>query len=69
METLQDLREQLDVIDAQIVELYQKRMDVCGKVGEYKITAGKKVFDKLNAEKLRRIIYFGMIISGIIMIV
>ena len=30
---------------------------------------GKKVFDKLNAEKLRRIIYFGMIISGIIMIV
>ena len=46
METLQDLREQLDVIDAQIVELYQKRMDVCGKVGEYKITAGKKVFDK-----------------------
>lgn len=46
METLQELRGQLDEIDSQIVELYQKRMDICGKVGEYKIAAGKKVFDK-----------------------
>ena len=30
---------------------------------------GKKVFDKLNAEKLRKIIYFGMIVSGITMII
>ena len=29
MESLQELRGQLDEIDAQIVELYQKRMDVC----------------------------------------
>ncbi len=28
---------------------------------------GKKVFDKLDAEKLKKIIYIGMIISGIIM--
>ncbi len=46
MESLQELREQLDEIDTQIVDLYQKRMDVCGKVGEYKICTGKKVFDK-----------------------
>ena len=46
MESLQELRGQLDEIDAQIVELYQKRMDVCGKVGEYKVAAGRKVFDK-----------------------
>ena len=46
MESLQELREQLDEIDAQIVDLYQKRMDVCGKVGEYKVATGKKVFDK-----------------------
>lgn len=46
MESLQELREQLDEIDAQIVDLYQKRMDVCGKVGEYKVTTGRKVFDK-----------------------
>lgn len=31
--------------------------------------AGKYVFDKLNAERLRQIIYIGMIISGILMIV
>lgn len=46
METLQELRAQLDEIDTRIVDLYQERMDICGKVGEYKITAGKKVFDK-----------------------
>ena len=46
MESLQELRVQLDEIDAQIVELYQKRMDVCSKVGDYKISTGKKVFDK-----------------------
>lgn len=46
MESLQELREQLDEIDTQIVDLYQKRMDVCSKVGEYKISTGKKVFDK-----------------------
>lgn len=53
MESLQELRGQLDEIDAQIVELYQKRMDVCSKVGEYKISTGKKVFDKQReTEKL-----------------
>ena len=31
------LRDQLDVIDAQIVELYEKRMKICGQVAEYKI--------------------------------
>ncbi len=46
MESLQELREQLDEIDSQIVDLYQKRMDVCGKVGEYKVATGRKVFDK-----------------------
>lgn len=35
-------------------------------VGNY---AGKRVFNKLNTQKLKRLIYFGMIISGIIMAV
>ena len=43
---LLDLRNQLDVIDAQIVELYEKRMGICKQVAEYKISTGKKVFDK-----------------------
>lgn len=46
MESLQELRAQIDEIDSQIVKLYQERMDLCGKVGEYKIESGKKVFDK-----------------------
>lgn len=46
MESLQELRGQLDEIDTQIVDLYQKRMDIAEKVGEYKISAGRKVFDK-----------------------
>lgn len=43
---LLELRNELDEIDKQIVELYEKRMDVCGQVAEYKIETGKRVFDK-----------------------
>ena len=51
-----DLRGQLDEIDAQIVELYEKRMDLCRQVAEYKIENGKKVFDKAREEeKLRKV--------------
>ncbi len=46
MATLEELREQLDVIDDQIAALYEKRMEVCGAVGEYKVNAGRKVFDR-----------------------
>ena len=46
MASLEELRDQLDVIDDQIVDLYQRRMDICEQVGEYKINTGKKVFDK-----------------------
>lgn len=50
---LLDLRNQLDKIDAQIVELYENRMELCKQVAEYKISTGKKVFDKQReAEKL-----------------
>lgn len=43
---LLELREQIDVIDRQIVSLYEQRMDICGKVAQYKIETGKKVFDR-----------------------
>lgn len=50
------LREQIDEVDAQIVELYEKRMDISRQVAEYKIETGKKVFDKAREEeKLRRV--------------
>ena len=40
---LTDLREQIDGIDQQIVELYERRMDISRQVAEYKIETGKKV--------------------------
>ena len=43
---LLELRNELDGIDKQIVELYEKRMNVCVQVAEYKIETGKRVFDK-----------------------
>ena len=33
-------------IDDQIAGLYEQRMEVCAEVGEYKIKAGRKVFDR-----------------------
>lgn len=53
---LQELRQQIDAIDSQIVDLYEKRMDVSRQVAEYKISTGKKVFDRQReAEKLSRV--------------
>lgn len=46
MTELAELREQLDQIDDRIAELYEKRMEICAQVGEYKIKSGKKVFDR-----------------------
>ena len=46
MDKLLELREKLDVIDEQIVDLYEKRMEICEQVGNIKIEAGRKVFDK-----------------------
>jgi len=45
------LRDQLDVIDAEIVALYEKRMGICGQVAEYKIENGKKVFDRQREQE------------------
>ena len=46
MKDLKELREEIDQIDNQIVDLYEKRMVVAEGVAEYKISTGKKVFDK-----------------------
>lgn len=43
---LLEIRDKIDGIDSQIVDLYEKRMDLCKQVAEYKIETGKQVFDK-----------------------
>lgn len=45
---LKDLRAQLDEIDPQIVALFEKRMEICDQVADYKIQTGKKVFDPVR---------------------
>lgn len=49
---LSQLRQQIDTIDRQIVDLYEKRMDVSRQVAEYKIETGKKYLT--NRESRRR---------------
>lgn len=48
---LSQLRTELDKIDQSIVELYEKRMDLCAQVATYKIETGKRVFDKEREEQ------------------
>ena len=48
---LADLRVKIDEIDEQIVDLYEKRMDISRQVAEYKIETGKQVFDKKREEE------------------
>lgn len=51
---LTELRKQIDEIDKQIVDLYERRMDISSQVADYKIETGKKVFDReREVEKLR----------------
>lgn len=43
---LQESRKQIDEIDAQIVDLFERRMTVASNVADYKMATGKPVFDK-----------------------
>lgn len=48
------IRDQLDVIDAQLISLFEQRMELCGDVAKFKIETGKAVFDKeREAQKIR----------------
>ena len=42
---LLEIREKLDVVDREIVRLFEERMRLCGQVAEFKIETGKPVFD------------------------
>ena len=52
MVDLQDLRNEIDSIDRQMTELFEKRMEISRKVAKYKISTGKKVFDKEREKKV-----------------
>lgn len=42
---LLECRKELDGIDRRIVELFEKRMEICGHVAESKLASGKAVYD------------------------
>ena len=48
---LLELRNQIDAIDREIVDLYEKRMQISEQVADYKIKTGKKVFDRTREEE------------------
>lgn len=53
---LQELRVEIDSVDRQIVDLFEKRMEIASQVADYKIANGKKVFDKeREAQKLKSV--------------
>ncbi len=53
---LLEIRGRIDEIDSRIVELYEKRMELCEEVAQYKIETGKKVFDRTREqEKLAKV--------------
>ena len=43
---LSELRVEIDNVDRQMVELFEKRMDIASQIADYKIANGKKVFDR-----------------------
>lgn len=46
MKDLQESRKEIDYIDNEIVKLFERRMDVCKDVAEYKLNTGKAVLDR-----------------------
>lgn len=53
---LQEIRAQLDEIDASLVELIEKRMKLSGDVADFKIRTGKPVYDpQREKEKLKSV--------------
>ncbi|MCD7812441.1 MAG: bifunctional chorismate mutase/prephenate dehydratase, partial [Lachnospiraceae bacterium] len=46
MRDLLELREEIDLVDAQITDLFERRMKISEEVARFKIENGRKVFDK-----------------------
>lgn len=50
------LREEIDAVDAQLIELFCRRMGICADVARYKKSAGKAVFDPVREQsKLEKV--------------
>lgn len=54
MDELKELRNEIDHIDRQVVELFRQRMDVTRRVGEYKAARGIPVLDQTREREVLR---------------
>lgn len=45
------IRDEIDIVDKSIIELYEKRMHLCKDVAEYKIANGKQVLDRTREQQ------------------
>ena len=52
MDELKTLRNEIDIIDREMVELFRRRMDVTRRVGEYKAAAGIPVLDQAREREV-----------------
>lgn len=51
---LNDIREQIDIIDAQLVDLFIKRMKLCARAGALKARSGLPIKSKPREEDILR---------------
>ncbi len=56
MNDLTEIRSQIDLLDEQILQLFEQRMELCDQVAQFKIQNGRKVLDsKREAEKISKL--------------
>ena len=48
---LMQIRDQLDVIDGKIIEMFEDRMELCKQVAAFKVQTGKPVFDSVREQE------------------
>ena len=53
MRSLQDSRKEIDKIDEEMIKLFERRMEVCRDVADYKLKTGKPVLDRKRELKVR----------------
>ncbi|BES64133.1 hypothetical protein SANA_05720 [Gottschalkiaceae bacterium SANA] len=53
-QTLATLRKGIDEIDCQIVQLFEARMEIAGRIADAKSTIGKPVFDEAREQVVLR---------------
>lgn len=56
MDKLLKIREQIDIADKELVKNFERRMELCKEVAEYKLHTGKAVFDRQReVEKINKL--------------